>query len=151
MDEVRDLLSVRLRRCRGHARIKKTSRRSDRPGLDLVECADQFYQKRKSYPAFSGVASCHRPAGGSFVSRARGPTEKAAALDPLPGDEAGNANAELAHTRDQRESESAFAGNAEETADKNITAFLHAEPARHSESGGTNSERSALQNESVGK
>src|SRR5437868_1996137 len=103
MDQVCDLFSARLRRCRCYARIKKTSRRSDRPGLDLVECADQFYRKGKNKrrfifallvecadqfyrkgknkPAFSGFASCHRQTGTSSLARDRFRAQKTATFD----------------------------------------------------------------------
>src|SRR5258705_8552538 len=45
------VFSARLQRCRRHPRIEKTSRRSERPCSDLVECADQFRRKRKSKAA----------------------------------------------------------------------------------------------------
>src|SRR6266481_3944732 len=54
-----------LQRCRRHPRIEKTSRRSDRPDPDLVECADQFHRKRESKAAFSSIAPRHRQAGTS--------------------------------------------------------------------------------------
>jgi len=81
LDQVSDLFSARLRRCRCHARIKKTSRRSDRPSLDLVECADQFYRKRKSKPAFSGVASRPRQAGRPALACDRFHAQKTATFD----------------------------------------------------------------------
>jgi hypothetical protein len=81
LDQVSDLFSARLRRCRCHARIKKTSRRSDRPSVDLVECADQFYRKRKSKPAFSGVASRPRQSGRPALACDRFHAQKTATFD----------------------------------------------------------------------
>src|SRR5438309_171719 len=102
MDQVRDLFSARLRRCRGHARTKKTSCRSDRPGLDLVEGADQFYRKGKSKPAFSSVAPRHRQAGTSSLACDRFGAQKAATFDKLPENETGNADDQIAETCEQR-------------------------------------------------
>jgi hypothetical protein len=81
LDQVSDLFSARLRRCRCHARIKKTSRRSDRPSLDLVEWADQIHRKRKSKAAFSSVGPRHRQAGTSSHAYDRFRAQKTATFD----------------------------------------------------------------------
>src|SRR5438105_6066889 len=108
MDQVSDLFSARLRRCRCYARIKKTSRRSDRPGLDLVECADQFYRKGKNKPAFSGFASCHRQTGTSSLARDRFRAQKTATFDYLPENETGNTDDQITETCDQRNGKGGF-------------------------------------------
>jgi tRNA A-37 threonylcarbamoyl transferase component Bud32 len=81
MDQVRDLFSARLQRCRCHPRIEKTSRRSERPCSDLVECADQIHRKRKSKAAFSSVGPRHRQAGTSSHAYDRFRAQKTATFD----------------------------------------------------------------------
>ena len=76
-------LAICFLRAYGDAAVMRelTSRRSDRTGLDLVECADQFRRKHKSKPAFSGVASCHRQAGTSRLACKRFDVQKTATFD----------------------------------------------------------------------
>src|SRR5205085_4858361 len=98
MVAVRDLFSARLQKLHGHSRTKKASRCSERAGVNLVECPNQFYSERKSKTENSGVASCYRQDRSlSFVC-----DQQAAAFDHLPEHESRNADEQVAKARQKR-------------------------------------------------
>jgi hypothetical protein len=113
MVAIRALFSARLQKLHGNSRTKKASRCSDGAGVNLVECANQFYFERKSKTANSGLASCHRqdrivPVGSKTRRGELGPlsfacdrfcAQQAAALDHLPEDESRNAHEQVAEAR----------------------------------------------------
>src|SRR5947199_7566975 len=102
MVAVRDLFSARLQKLHGHSRTKKASRCSERAGVNLVECANQFYSERKSKTENSGVASCYRQDRTLSFACDRFYAQQAAAFDHLPENESRNADEQVAKARQKR-------------------------------------------------
>ena len=146
----KDLLvfSARLRQCRRDPRKRKTSRTST--GLALIWWNVRTnFTANKSNPAVSGFASRHRQTGTSSLACDGFRAQKTATFDYLPENETGNADEQIAETRDKGYGEGSFARDAEKIADHKITAFLHPKLAGNRKGRRFHRHRHALQNDRI--
>src|SRR4029077_15206392 len=147
----RALFSERLRRGRRDRRAKKTARSARWSGVDLVGSPPQFPKAGEGNAAGGETSHRNQATRSSSAGASRTGAEQAASLDHLPDNKARNADGELTHSGDQRQGKSRVSRNAQKTAHKKITAFLHAQAARNGKRGGANRQSHALQNERIDK
>src|SRR5439155_26115276 len=134
----------RVRKCSCDCRTEKSTCSSKWHGLDLVGRSYKFRQPRNSKTAAGKASRSNRPPG--ILSNARGQARapEAARFNQLPGNQSRNAQTDFTRSRDQGQSESAFAQNAEQMADDKITAFLHTQTSGNRKGGRANGQNHAL-------